>query len=138
MASLEERREVRKEVARRWLLNHPEDVPTRGKVAQWVDGKAALKPWQESMIHEGRLVAPREMTREVQFQTPRPVKRTPTQRVEAMINRLKDTPPGVREVLLDQIKAEYWKLGSPVDGETLKALAAHFLNKEDNKLIYRR
>jgi hypothetical protein len=60
-------------------------------------------------------------------------KRTDTERLDSMIRRLKDMPPGMQAATLIAIEAEFWKLGAPVTGEVLKAAAAKLLGQAEKE-----
>jgi hypothetical protein len=60
-------------------------------------------------------------------------RRTPQQRIEAMVRRLKAASPLEIEPILREIKYEYWKAGTPVTEDALRTVASHFLNQAERK-----
>ena len=124
---------------RRWLLNkwlkegRFLDGPP-GQTAQWTPEEGAhLRPWQQSQIHEGRLRDPGIGDPSRYFQVPELKRRTLEERVQSLVNRLKDTPPALQEELFRDITGEYWKEGMPVSADQLRKVATDILNKADSR-----
>lgn len=61
------------------------------------------------------------------------IKRTPGQRMDSMVARLKTASPEAIEAILIQIAGEYWKAGMPVNVDDLRRVAAHFLNQSERR-----
>ena len=61
------------------------------------------------------------------------VKRTPEQRLDSMVNRLKAASPEHIEPILADIAGEYWKAGAPVSTDALRVVASHYLNRTARK-----
>ena len=61
------------------------------------------------------------------------VKRTYEQRIESFVKRLLGSPREQQEVLIRQVAAEYWKAGSPVSVDALRAVATHYLNQAERR-----
>jgi 16S rRNA G1207 methylase RsmC len=137
--SLEDRREARREKAVRFVQRNPgaREAFYKG-VAQYDKrwGRAKVLPWHQSMTRPGdtNIVAGRKLRkgeREVLTtwsNVPTIRKRTLDERVQSMVFRLKKAPLALQERYIKEICAEYWKEGSPVSEEALKAVAAHYLN----------
>lgn len=133
--SLEDRREARKEHALRWLMEHPGAATTfRKGIAQFDKawGGTKVRSWDQSMTTPGETMGERLRQdlppQSATFAVPPVVKRTLEERVQSMVQRLKQADPAVQDGLIRRIAAEYWKAGAPVTEEALRAVAAHYLN----------
>jgi len=105
-----------------------------GQTAQYDRFRGAvLRPWQESLIHEGRLQDP-GLPQEHPFSVPVLVKRTQQERVDSLTRRLVGAHPVQQAALLQEIAVGYWKQGMPVTVEALRKAASQILNQVDNKV----
>ena len=130
------------------------------------DGTCSFVPWYESRLAEdenprdkaigdnvwtpkyqgGRMAyrirpeAVAEMKQDIEREHPI-VRRTPQQRVAAMVLRLMGEAkrhgriPGMSDEQLKTIMGEYWKVGDPVTEDMVRRVTAHFLNvaQTDNR-----
>lgn len=93
----------------------------RDKVARYEEGKLTLAP-ADDRYREGGAVSQYEDT------APPRVRRSRTERLDAMIKHLVNLPPEVLEAKIQEVQGEFWRLGMPVAYEDLKAVAARYLN----------
>jgi hypothetical protein len=137
-STLEKRRDQRAEQLERFLGGlTPEDRQgIVGTVNQWTEaGGVRVVPASESVFDlEAEDKRLRHYSEVGTFSDPDPiVKRTPGQRLDSMVARIKDAPPETLEPMLHQIAGEYWKAGAPVTVDALRAVASYFLNATERK-----
>ncbi len=115
-----------------------EAVQLAQRVAQWTHsqgrGRARLAPMRESSVNQLAGYAPPD-EETIAIDTPTVVKRTTTQRLDSMIERLKTLPPDLLEAKIKEIQGEFFKLGMPVTYDDLKAVAGQYLNRADQGRI---
>lgn len=136
--TLEKRREQRAEQLEKYLWERPEQAAgILNHVTQWQrDTGAGVVPASQSLFD---LNAPDKRLRDLTVTAPIGqdlppiVKRTPEQRLDSMVQRLKRAAPEDNEAILQEIAGEYWKAGMPVATEDLRMVAAHFLNQTTRK-----
>jgi RNase P/RNase MRP subunit p29 len=135
--TLEKRREQRKEQLEKFLWSLPKERQQGilGTVNQWTKEEGVkVVPSSQSLFDmeakEKRLREDIEV--EHTFEVPPIEKRTPQQRLESMTKRLLENPQQ-HEAILQEIAGEYWKAGAPVTVDALRAVAAHFLNRADQR-----
>jgi len=137
--TLEKRREQRAEQMEKfiWQLTPEQRVGVAGKVNQWTkEAGARVVPASQSVynLDAGKQKQLREYAEtHAQWDVPALVKRTPEQRLESMVQRLKKAEPVYIESILRDISGEYWKAGAPVTVDTLRTVASHFLNRTERK-----
>ena len=138
-APLEKKREQRAEQLEKYIWERdPEQGPGEfDKVVQWTkETGAAVVPASQSLFD---LEAEEKRLREVNIQHELGkdldpiVKRTPQQRLEAMVEKLKASDPIYVDAILQDIASEYWKAGMPVTVDDLRRVASHFLNRTERK-----
>ena len=137
-STLEERRDQRAEQLERFLGGlTPEDRQgIVGTVNQWTKaGGVRVVPASQSVFDlEADSKRLRHYSEVGTLPDPDPiVKRTPSQRLDSMVARLKTAPPETVEPMLNQIAGEYWKAGAPVTVDALRAVASHFLNLTERR-----
>ena len=136
--TIEKRRDQRAEQLERFLggLSEEDRKGIVGTVNQWTkDEGVRVLPASQSLFDlsskDKRL---RSYSEQGTFSDlPPVVKRTPQQRLESMVLRLKDAAPETLEPILNDIAGEYWKAGAPVTVDALRAVASHFLNKTERR-----
>jgi len=136
--TIEKRRDQRAEQLERFLggLSEEDRKGIVGTVNQWTkDEGVRVLPASQSLFDlsskDKRL---RSYSEQGAFSDLPPiVKRTPQQRLESMVLRLKDAAPETLEPILNDIAGEYWKAGAPVTVDALRAVASHFLNITERK-----
>ena len=140
--TLEQRREARNEQLYRYASTMSEESKkgVLGYVTQWTPEKGV-----QGVRTKDSLMSPEQRRRgeglkDLTVQAPAdafaldPIKkRTPEQRLDSMVQRLKAAHPGEVEFILSEIGAEYWKAGMPVTTAELRTVAAHYLNKAERK-----
>jgi hypothetical protein len=142
------------EVLKMWEDGHLREVCLKGYVARANgDGTCGFVPWYEAMDafneHRGlrKYTIPQQyvedMKSDVEEKHPI-VRRTPQQRVAAMVLRLMGEArqygkiPGLSDEALRAIVGEYWKSGDPVTEDVVRRVAAYYLgvaevdNREEN------
>ena len=106
-----------------------------GSGMQWSEGAGASRvPASQRLVKDGQLR--QDLQAAHTFDAPEVVKREPLQRLESMIERLKDTPAPELETALRNIQAEYWKLGAkhlPSIAELRRETAKAFLQRADRR-----
>ena len=137
--TLEKRREQRAEQLERYVAERPKDQGPGilDAVTQWdKEGGTRVVPSSQSLFD---LESPEKQLRQVAIpkvlgqDLPPIVKRTPEQRLDSLVARLKAGGPETHEAILKEIAGEYWKRGMPVTAEALRTVAAHFLNRAERK-----
>ena len=139
------------DITRKYAIAEIMDMHAKGKlrpvgVAGYIvradaDGMVGFVPWTEStlyraerdklLVHESSDFA-EVMRRDVEAEHPM-VRRTPQQRVAAMLVRLMGTAqrtgtvPGLTQEQISTITGAAWKEGDPLPADSVKAVAAHFL-----------
>lgn len=100
---------------------------------QWSrEAGAKMVPASQRLVQDGRIRS--DLKAAAVFDVPPIVKRTPNQRLESMIEKLKDTPPAQLEGILRSIQGEYWKRGATVSIEELRLETAKaFLKRSDRR-----
>jgi len=139
-STLEKRRDQRAEQLERFI---GEMTPENrqgfiGKVNQWT--KAAGVQVVDASESVFDLNSPEKKLRDYsevhafdESELPTIIKRTPEQRLNSMVQRLKAASPQTVEPVLKDIAGEYWKAGAPVTVDALRAVASHFLNRTERK-----
>jgi len=137
-STLEKRRDQRAEQLERFIgeMGEEDRKGFIGKVNQWTKATGVkVVPAEQSVFdlnsNEKKLRAYAEQ--HVFDDLPPVVKRTPEQRLDSMVARLRDAPPESVEPILKRIAGEYWKAGSPVTVDALRAVASHFLNLTEGR-----
>lgn len=137
-STLEKRRDQRAEQLERFLASLTEEGRRGivGTVNQWSKATGVkVVPASQSVFdlnaNEKRL---RSYAEQGTFtDVPPVIKRTPQQRLDSMVNRLKDVPPEQIEPMLRNIAGEYWRAGAPVTVDALRAVASQLLNRAERK-----
>lgn len=135
--TLDERREQRKEQLARFIakMDRGEQKEFIGKVNQWTQPSGTRLVDAAKSVYD--LNAPTKKLREDLTSThafavpPQVVKRTPEERINALVARLQTAPVEQQEALLAQVASEYWKAGMPVTADGLRKVAAFFLNRTE-------
>lgn len=135
-ATLEERREQRKEQLSRFVaqMDRAEQREFVGKVNQWTQDQGTRLVDASRSLYD--LDAPtkklrKDLTSTHAFAVPQVVKRTPEERINALVTKLQAAPREQQEAILGQVAQEYWKAGMPVTAEDLRKVAAFFLNRTE-------
>ena len=136
--TIEKRREQRAEQLEKYVHERPEQAAgLLNHVTQWTEETGArVVPASQSLYD---LNADSKKLRDVTIQhdmgadLPPIVKRTPEQRIDSMVTRLKSAHPASVEPILKEIAGEYWRAGMPVAVEDLRRVAAHFLNQAERR-----
>ena len=137
--TLDKRREQRAEQLEKYVWERdPEQGPgVLDAVTQWdKESGGRVVPASQSVYD---LEAEEKKLREVNIQHElgkdlEPiVKRTPEERLNSLVSRLKAAEPAHMASILQEIAGEYWKMGMPVSAEDLRTVAAHFLNRTERK-----
>lgn len=106
-----------------------------GKVNQWTKATGVrMVPASQSVYSDtkpGVAKKLRSFQEQHTFEVPALVKRTPEQRLESMVQRLKGSTNDSLEPILKEVAGEYWKQGAPVTVDALRAVAGHFLNRTE-------
>jgi hypothetical protein len=135
--TLEKRRDQRAEQMEKFLhqLTPEQRGGIVGKVNQWTkEAGTRVVPASQSVYNlDEKQKQLREYEESYQFDAPPIVKRTPEQRLDSMVQRLKTANPLENEAILKDIAGEYWKAGAPVSVDQLRTVAAHFLNRAERK-----
>jgi hypothetical protein len=135
--TLEKRREQRAEQMEKFIhqLTPEQRKGVVGKVNQWTkEAGTRVVPASQSVYNLGAKEKQlRQYMESHQFDAPPIIKRTPEQRLDSMVQRLKDADPAYNEFILKEIAGEYWKAGAPVSVDQLRTVAAHFLNRAERK-----
>lgn len=139
------------EILKMWEDGHLREVCLKGYVARANgDGTCGFVPWYEAMDAFNEHRGMRRYTIDQQYvedmkadvEEKHPiVRRTPQQRVAAMVLRLLGdakrygTIPGIPKETLQAIAGEYWKIGEPVTEDLIRRVAAYYLGvaEVDNK-----
>ena len=137
-STLEKRRDQRAEQLERFIgsLSEEDRQGVVGKVNQWSKATGVkVVPASQSVFdmntNEKRL---RSYAEQGTFtDVPPVIKRTPEQRLESMVERLKAAPPETLEPILREIAGEYWRRGMPITVDALRTVAAHYLNRAERK-----
>jgi len=133
-----------------WKDGRLRDVTLRGYVARSNgDGTCSFEPWWKATDafneHRGMRQHKAPMTVEEQraeIEREHPiVRRTPQQRVAAMVLRIMGDAkkhggiPGLTQEQIRTIVGEYWKAGDPVTEELVRRVAAYYLSvaEKDNR-----
>lgn len=137
-STLEQRRDQRAEQLEKFLgsLSEEDRAGFIGKVNQWMQatGVQVVDASQSVYDLDKKQKQLREFGETHVFEDLDPiVKRTPGQRVDAMVARLKAAPPETVEPILAEIAGEYWKAGMPVNVDDLRKVATHFLNRSERR-----
>jgi hypothetical protein len=135
--TLEKRRDQRAEQLERfvWGLTPEQRKGILGYVNQWTqEAGTQVVPASQSVFNlDAKQKQLREYTETHEFDAPPVVKRTPNERVESMVARLKTASPETIEPILKEVASEYWKAGAPVTVDALRAVAAHYLNRTERR-----
>jgi hypothetical protein len=135
--TLEKRREQRAEQMEKFVhqLTPEQRKGVIGKVNQWTkEAGTRVVPASQSVYNlSAKEKQLRQYMESHQFDAPPIIKRTPEQRLDSMVQRLKDADPAYNEFILKEIAGEYWKAGAPVSVDQLRTVAAHFLNRAERK-----
>jgi hypothetical protein len=136
-STLEKRRDQRAEQLERFVGElTPEDRKgVLGYVNQWTkeEGTRVVPSSQSVYDLKSKQKKLRNYEETHVFDVPPAVKRTPEQRLDSMVTRLKTAPEWQVEPILKEISGEYWKAGAPISVDQLRAVAAHFLNRTERK-----
>ena len=137
-STLEKRRDQRAEILERYLgsLTPDDRRGVLGLVNQWTQAEGVKVVPNTQSVYD--LSKKQKQIREfsdtkVFDDLPPIVKRSPNERVESMVKRLLTATPESVEPMLTQIAGEYWKAGSPVTVDALRAVATHFLNRNERR-----
>ena len=140
-STLEQRRDQRKEQLAEFLWNVKKEGDPNGvlgMVNQYTKATGVSMVPQAQSVYD--LDAKQKQLKNLESthvfneaDLPPIVKRTPDERINAMVARLKTASPETLEPMLQQIAGEYWKAGSPVTVDALRAVAAHFLNRTERR-----
>ena len=137
-STIEKRRDQRAEILERYLagLSEEDRQGIAGTVNQWTREEGVRVVPASQSVYD--LDADQKQLRPYSEQgtfsdLPPVVKRTPGQRLDSMVARLKTASPETLEPMLHQIAGEYWKAGAPVTVDALRAVAAHYLNITERK-----
>lgn len=104
--------------------------------------KYKLVKWQESAMRGGAGERPREratVLSDAFGDLPPIVRRDPQERVNSLMLKWLDeclrtnSVPGVDSSKVKEILGEAWKVGMPITAEDVRTIAAHFLQKAENK-----
>ncbi len=134
--TIEKRRDQRAEALERFLFSLDDDRRKGivGTVNQWSPERGVkVVPASQSVFDlSSKQKKLRDYSETHVFkELPPIIKRTPEQRLDSMVARLKaGVPP---EPVLKEVAAEYWKAGAPVTVEALRTVAAHFLNRVERQ-----
>jgi hypothetical protein len=126
-----------------WKTGRLKEITLKGYVARANgDGTCRFVPWYDAMDafneHRGmrkygiKEEAVQDMKDDIEAKHPI-VRRTPQQRVAAMILRIMGDAkrlgglPGMTPEMIRDIMGEYWKIGDPVTEEMVRRAAAHYL-----------
>ena len=108
-----------------------------GYVNQWTKATGVnMVPAKQSLVDRAQPGNLRQAEFKGQFdesKLPPVVKRTPEQRIESFVARLKTTPRDQQEAILKDIQGVYWKAGHPVTVDALRAVASHYLNQAERR-----
>jgi hypothetical protein len=133
-STLEKRRDQRAAQLEQFIGElTPEDrIGFVGKVNQWTQATGVQVVDAEQSVFD--LSAKQKKLRDYEeqhvFEDLEPIKkRTPEQRLDSMVQRLKSSAPDSLEPILAEVAGEYWKRGAPVTVDALRAVASHFLNQ---------
>lgn len=132
--TLEQRREkATRELYARLKAAQEDKRVLRGVVAQATGGGRlrGYRSWRDSVLDEQNNFKNSMETAAFDLAPIR--KRTPTERLDSMIRRLKDSPEWLWEAQIRAIEGEFWKLGTPVTGDALRAAAAKLLNQAEKE-----
>lgn len=137
-STLEKRRDQRAEQLERFLgsLSEEDRQGIVGTVNQWTreEGVRVVPASQSVYDLNSDRKQLRSYSEQGTFSDPPPVvKRTPAQRLDSMVARLKSASPETLTPILNDIAGEYWKAGAPVTVDALRAVASHFLNRTERK-----
>lgn len=137
-STIEKRRDQRAEILERYLgsLTDEDRQGVVGKVNQYMKATGVQVVPAEQSVYDltSKTKKVREAAVQHQFEELPPiVKRTPQERIESMVQRLKTAPAWQTEFILKEIGSEYWRMGMPVSTEDLRTVAAHFLNQAERR-----
>ena len=137
-STLEKRRDQRAEQLERFLgeMTEEDRKGIVGTVNQWTKATGVkVVPASQSVFDLGSGEKKlRSYSEQGTFtDVPPVIKRTPEQRLDSMVQRLRAASPETVEPILKEIAGEYWRQGMPVSTDALRTVAAYYLNRAERK-----